>query len=273
MNTCEIALPVRPGEHACCRFARPEDRERLTIAFVRAGLARGHKVIYLHDRDDRDSFAERLLAADARVAPALADGQLELRSTRPDDAFEPDRMLATMRVEHRRARAEGFAGLSIAGDVSVVCDEPGHDAVTHREEELDASWVLLCQYPNDRLPAARQSQLVAHHDVDVSPELAPIGREGVLSAARVRASQALRLSGELDFDGAPVLADVLAAYFHGPLRLDLADLTYVDVAGMRALRGRSGQTVAIAGASEAVTRLAELLAWDTDPDVELPAAA
>jgi hypothetical protein len=49
-------------------------------------------------------------------------------------------------------------------------------------------------------------------------------------------------------------------------------LTYVDVAGMRALRGRTGQPVAIDGASEPVMRLAELLAWDTDPDVDLRAA-
>jgi ABC-type transporter Mla MlaB component len=278
-NTPEIALPVRPGEHACCRFARPEDRERLTIAFVRAGLGRGHKVIYLHDRVDPDGFVERLLTADARVAPALASGQLELRPARPaylpDGGFDPDRLATTLRVEHQRARAAGFAGISITGDVSVVCGEPGDDALTHYEEEFDgepfdASRLILCHYPNDRLPPAALSEVVGHHDVDVSPELAPIGREGALSAARVRATQALRLAGELDFDGAPAVDDVLAAHFHGPLRLDLADLTYADIAGMRALRGRTGQTVAIDGASDAVRRLAELLAWDTDPDVELP---
>ena len=117
------------------------------------------------------------------------------------------------------------------------------------------------------------TELAAHHDVDASPELAAIGRDGPVSAARVRGSQALRLAGELDFDGAPAVADVIAAHFHGPLRLDLADLSYIDVAGMRALRGRTGQQVTIAGASEAVRRVAELLAWDTDPDVQLPVAA
>ena len=106
-----------------------------------------------------------------------------------------------------------------------------------------------------------------------SPELAPIGREGGVSAARVRDSGSLRLAGELDFDGAPVVAEVLAAHFHGTLRLDLSDISYVDVAGMRALRGRIGQRLTIAGASESVARMAQLLAWDTDPDVDLPDAA
>jgi hypothetical protein len=47
MTTPQIAPPIRPGEHACCCFARPEDRERFTIAFGRAGLARDHKAVYL----------------------------------------------------------------------------------------------------------------------------------------------------------------------------------------------------------------------------------
>jgi hypothetical protein len=41
--------------------------------------------------------------------------------------------------------------------------------------------------------------------------------------------------------------------------------------GMRALRGGKGQSLTIHAASDAVRRLAELLAWDTDPDVEVPA--
>ena len=79
----------------------------------------------------------------------------------------------------------------------------------------------------------------------------------------------MRLAGELDFGCAAVLASVLDTHFHGPLSLDLDDLTYVDVTGMRALRGRKGQPLTIHAASDAVRRLAELLAWDTDPDVEV----
>jgi ABC-type transporter Mla MlaB component len=282
MNASEIALPIRPGEHACCRFARPEDHERLTIAFVRAGLKRRYKVIYMHAPDDSDAIIERLTAADPHVMPALDSGQLELEPARdqylPDGVFKPKRMVATLRSKHRLALAQGFAGVAITGDVSVVSGEPGADALARYEEEFDgqpfdASRVLLCHYPHGRPLPQEQDELACHHEIDASPELAPIGREGLVSAVRVRSSQALRLAGELNFDGAPAVSEVLAAHFHGPLRLDLADLTYVDVAGMRALRGRTGQSVSIDGASEPVRRLAELLAWDTDPDVEIAAAA
>ena len=46
--------------------------------------------------------------------------------------------------------------------------------------------------------------------------------------------------------------EVLDAHFEGPLRLDLADLSYVDVAGMRALRAHKGQRLTISPASDAV---------------------
>jgi anti-anti-sigma regulatory factor len=80
---------------------------------------------------------------------------------------------------------------------------------------------------------------------------------------------AVRLAGELDFGSAQTVWEVLDEHFGGPLRLDLADLSFVDVAGMRALRPRNGQRLTIAPASPAVRELLALLAWDTDPAIEL----
>jgi anti-anti-sigma regulatory factor len=76
------------------------------------------------------------------------------------------------------------------------------------------------------------------------------------------------LAGELDYDAVPILTDVLLARCRGSLALDLAALHFVDVAGMRGLRGRPGeQSIAIVAASEAVRRLSDLMGWDTDPGV------
>jgi ABC-type transporter Mla MlaB component len=278
MRAADIALPVRPGEHACCRFARPEDRERLTTAYVRAGLERGYKVLLLHHGAALEDSMARLAAADDEVAAAVETGRLEIRPARdaylPDGSFEGDRMLMTLDREHRRALGEGFAGLAVCGEVSVAYAEPGsHELVEYERDfdrrPFDASRLLLCLYPQDHLTPGQLSTVAMHHEIDASPELAPIGREGGLAAARVRSSHALRLAGQLDYEAAPAIGEVLAAHFPGPLRLDLADVSFVDVAGMRALRGRTGQTLTITGASDAVTRLAALLAWDSDPDVRL----
>ena len=209
----------------------------------------------------------------------MARGQFEVRHARdayiPDGCFEADRMLALLREEHDRARAEGYIGLSVTGEMpAAVCESPGGEQLGAYEariaSDVDApSYSVLCQYGHGGVGPAELSTVIEAHEVEASPELAAIGRDGDLAAARDRGRDALRLAGELDFGCAQTVSEVLDAHFHGPLRLDLADLSYVDVAGMRALRGRKGQRLTISPASDAVRRLLALLAWDTDPEIEL----
>jgi ABC-type transporter Mla MlaB component len=285
LGPVKVAVPFRPGEHACCHFTDADDRERLSLGFLRDGLRRGDKVLYLCDSDNLAVLVSRLTRRDPAFEPAIARGQIEIRPA-PDayiaeGEFEPERMLSLLRDEYGRALAEGHSGLSLIGEIPpALCDSPSCEqlyvyearlASDHRQQvELSASsYSILCQYDHGRCGPGILTEVVDAHQVHASPELATIGRKGVLAAARDRARDALRLAGELDFDCAQTVSDVLDAHFHGPLRLDLADLTYVDVAGMRALRGRKRQQVTITPASDVVRRLLELLAWDTDPAIEL----
>jgi anti-anti-sigma regulatory factor len=279
------AVTVRRGEHACCHFANADDRERLAVAFVRDGLRRGDKVVYFDDGDGESPLVSRLEGLDPGFGPAMARGQFEVRAGRdaymPDGRFEAERMLTMLHDENERARAEGYSGLSVTGEVpGALSEQPGREqlkvyearlAIDHQQQTQrePSSYSILCQYDHGRFGPAILSDLVEAHEIDASPELAAIGRDGDLAAARDRVSGALRLAGELDFGCAQTVSDVLDAHFHGPLRLDLADLSYVDVAGMRALRGRKGQRLTISPGSDAVRRLLALLAWDTDPGIEL----
>jgi ABC-type transporter Mla MlaB component len=274
-----LGVPVRPGEHACCHFAQADDRERLAVAFVRDGLHRGDKVVYLFDGDDAAALMARLKRLDPAFEPAMASGQFEIRRARdayiPDGCFEADRMLAMLREEHDRAHAEGYSGLSITGEMpDVISELPGGEQLRAYEarigDDIDApSYSVLSQYDHARFGPGLLSDVVEAHAIDASPELAAIGRDGELAAARDRDRDALRLAGELDFGCAQTVSEVLDANFEGALRLDLADLRYVDVAGMRALRAHKGRRLTISPASDAVRQLLALLAWDTDPDVEL----
>jgi anti-anti-sigma factor len=104
-------------------------------------------------------------------------------------------------------------------------------------------------------------------------ELAPIGRGGYLAAALVGTEPTLRLTGELDVETAATVAAVIDERCHGRICLDLSDLEFVDVAGLRALRGTQDRPIAIAAPSDAVRRLIGLLGWDADPDVSLQPVA
>jgi anti-anti-sigma factor len=104
--------------------------------------------------------------------------------------------------------------------------------------------------------------------------LEPIGRGGYLAAASVGHECMVRLTGELDVETAATVAGVIDERCDGPICLDLADLDFVDVAGLRALRGTKDRPIAIAGPSDAVLRLVTMLGWDSDPGVEIrPALA
>ncbi len=276
-GSAAFAVTVRPGEHVCCHFEHADDRERLAVAFVRDGLRRGDKVVYLFDGDDAAGLVSRLDRLDPDFAPAMARGQFEVRRARdayiPDGRFEADRILAALREEHHRAPAEGYNGLSVTGEMPIATPElPGGEQLGAYEARVGShvdGASVLCQYDHGRFGPGLMSDVIEAHEVEASPELAAIGRDGELAAARDRGNDALRLAGELDFGCAQTLSEVLDAHFHGPLRLDLADLSYVDVAGMRALRGRKGQRLIISPASDVVRRLLALLGWDTDPEIEL----
>jgi anti-anti-sigma regulatory factor len=281
LDSLAATSAIRPGEHACSRPAHVDDGERLAAAFVRNGLARSEKVLYLHDRAEEEEVLRPLRSRGAAVDAAMASGKLALR--RADDVylvdgtFEEERTLAMVRAEHAQALADGFAGLSVVVDMGwALCSGPGRvplAAYERRVGQLFEGPTLtgLCLYDHARFAVATLGDVADAHDVDVPPELATIGREGRIAAAVVQPGRVLRIAGDLDFECSQTLADVLDGHFHGPLRLDLAELTYVDVAGMRALRGRTGQELLIVAASATVRRLVPLLAWDSDPNIELAA--
>jgi ABC-type transporter Mla MlaB component len=261
---------IRPGEHACCRFGSARDRRRVVASVVGRVLRRGDRAVYLHDRVDAHELVSDLADAGEPVGTAVECGQLVVRSPRMhavEGTFDIDFLLGWCSDERDRSLADGYEGLTLIVEVGASIADA--QALEDFEQRLDAvaspATAILCIH--DPARAAPSSAVASWHDVDLAPELAPVGREGHLEAAHLR-SGALRLAGELDFDGAPIVTDVLCARCRGSLALDLADLHVVDVAGMRALRGRPGErSIAIVAASEAVRRLSDLMGWDTDPGV------
>jgi ABC-type transporter Mla MlaB component len=268
-----LATAVRAGEHACSRVALAQDRERLTSAFIASALARRHKVVYLRDRP---------LGGLCDVGEgALTSGQLVVLLAHevfaPDGAFDMDRMLAWAVQQRDAARAEGWEGLSLTGDMSTLHDTPGWERLAEYDRRLNESLgedcTMLCQYDHRHFSTDIHAEVALQHRVDISPELECIGRTGCLAAALVAPGRTLRIAGELDFDCAAAVGDTIDAHFHGRLKLDLADVRFLDVAGLRALRGRTRQAITIVDASPPVLRLLALMGWDTDPAIEIVAGA
>ena len=82
----------------------------------------------------------------------------------------------------------------------------------------------------------------------------------------------LRLAGELDAEAAATVAAAIDERDDQPVCLDLAAIEFVDVAGLRALRGTEAHPITIAAPSDAVLRLSVCSAGTADQDVELQPA-
>ena len=155
--------------------------------------------------------AVRALARlDETVTDALARGQMEVKPAvgtyLRDGAFDPERMLDCLRDEHARALGEGYAGLSLTGDMSWAFSEPvAAKALGDYEARLnglmpDAKPMVLCLYDHSAGRLGSVSRLLlSTHDIDFPPELAPLASQDQLAAARVMPGGTLRLAGELDF--------------------------------------------------------------------------
>jgi anti-anti-sigma regulatory factor len=269
-----LATAVRAGEHACSRSATSDDRDRLRSAFIADGLARRDKVVYVRDGACAAAGADGFGAARRERQLTVLDANDICAS---DGAFDPERMLGWAGDQRALALTEGWDGMRVTVDMSALRGAPGPEHLVEYEVRLNerlgaGSVALLCQYDLRCFPPGSFAGGDRRHLVDISPELAAIGRTGCLAAALVEPSETLRLVGELDFRSAPSVREILHAHFHGPLRLDLGGLRHVDVSGMRALRGRKGQPLIITRASPMTLRLLELLGWDTDPAIELVAS-
>lgn len=280
MTNPSTASAVRPGEHACARLGRAEDHQVLSVAFIRHGLDAGHRVVCLGEHGDGAPMVDALRAADRRGDEALASGQLMLcDADKPDvtdGTFAADRVIGLIREAHAAALRDGYAALSITGDMGwVLADPPSPDALVLYEQRLNDeardTLLMLCRYDQGLVALSSAGDIAAQHSIDIGPELVALTRTGNLAGAWTGRGDGaeLRLAGELDYTGAEALTRVLAANLHGRVEVDLSDVEFIDVAGMRALRGRNGQRLRITAASPVVRRLVALLAWDTDPAVEL----
>ena len=103
---------LEPGDHLCCIYETEEEHRAVLTPFLRHGLERGEKVVYIVDARTAETIPSYLRDDGLDVEPYLARGQLVLLTR--DDAylregvFDPEGMIALLRAETERALAEGY---------------------------------------------------------------------------------------------------------------------------------------------------------------------
>jgi anti-anti-sigma factor len=164
----------------------------------------------------------------------------------------------------------------LAGIRAYLC-ELATEAGAVEPERFAAQWHILLkgaiiaahEGDLDAAMKARELGTLLLEREDLAPLEPPNAPCGYLETAVSRPEHVVRLTGELDVEAAATVAAVIDKRCGGPVCLDLAELEFVDVAGLRALRGTKEHPIAIAAPSDAVLRVIKLLGWDSDPGVEL----
>jgi len=168
---------LQAGDHLCCLYASEDEHRALLSPFMRQGLERHEKVLYIVDDHTAGQILAYLDADGVEVAPYLQRGQLTILSS--DKAymsagrFEPERMIALLRSETERAVAERYKALRVTGEMSwALKGLPGSDRMVEYEAKLNTFFpgspcLAICQYDRRRFDPRVLLEVLETHPLAV----------------------------------------------------------------------------------------------------------
>jgi anti-anti-sigma factor len=239
---------LRGGSHVCWVVNEDAWYGELAAACLADGHAVGQKTVVFGPQDSA-ALAELRAAAELAVDPHVAfhDGR----------SLEPETMFTAFREQTERARAEGYTGLRGVADMDwLLPARPTTDAIIAFEllldrvvGELDAT--VVCAYRRSSFDGGALAGALCVHPLragaDDEPQFSLVAGPG----------RSWRLAGEVDLAVAEAFAAALRATAHEPCVVDVTELDFIDVAGLRTIAetARASEVrVLLRGAGEAIRR-------------------
>jgi two-component system, chemotaxis family, sensor kinase Cph1 len=166
-------LVYQQGDHVCTLFTSREEQVNAAIDYIRGGLARGERCLYVCGEQTPDEFRAGLRHAGIDTDAEEKRGALILITKREGHlkggSFKASRMIDMLTRAVADALKAGFAGLCAAGDMTWLLDEaPGSHEIVEYEALLNHFYssnraLGLCQYNRNRLPAKVLDTCLATH--------------------------------------------------------------------------------------------------------------
>ena len=168
-------LVYQQGDHICTLYTSPEEQLKAAVEYIRAGLARGERCLYVCGEHSPRQMRAALRRAGIDVKALEARGALSL-VTKHDahlkgGRFGADRMISLLHQAVKDALDSGFSGLCAAGDMGWVLDQaPGTEELAEYESRLNDFYAKncalgLCQYSRKSLPHDFLDHCIATHKV------------------------------------------------------------------------------------------------------------
>jgi signal transduction histidine kinase len=162
-----------PHDHQSLIYEGPEDRLAVAVPFVRIGLDRGEKCIYIADDGAEAGLRDAMSAQGIDVERAIATGSLVLATK--DSAFlkhgsfDPEWMPAFWRETTAEALRQGFSALRATGETEfLLSGAPGLGRWMEYESRLtevlaDLNCFALCQYNRQILSPEQILDIIRTH--------------------------------------------------------------------------------------------------------------
>jgi hypothetical protein len=163
---------LQPGDHLCFPYDDEDEKRSTLLSFVREGLARGERCLFIGTPAEQTDLLAALDAAGVAAEAELARGALVVATHRETylrtGLFDADDTLALIDGLIDRALADGFAGLRATGGTSSpVPDDVWAEVVRYeaRVNELVARrpFVGLCRYHGAHVSPARVQDVLRTH--------------------------------------------------------------------------------------------------------------
>jgi len=167
---------LKPRGHRCLIYETEEQWCSATVTFVRTGLGRGEKCVYVTDTHTARKVRTRLGEQGVDVPTAEASGQLaishETETFTRDGVFDPGRMIAFLVAEAEKTIAEGYPALCVTGEMSwVLRGYAGSEKLVEFEAKLNRDFfpryacTALCQYDRRRFNLPLLLDVISTHPI------------------------------------------------------------------------------------------------------------
>lgn len=175
-----MTTPVLPsiarmhaGDHYCGIYRTDEDHRRIVIDFVRDGITRGEKMVYLVNIHTAAHLQNMLREAGIDVEPLLASGQLSILAAKDaylkDGEFVPEKMIQLLKEMTDAALADGYPALRATGEMTwALAGEPGSERLVEYEALLNnffpgSGCIAFCQYDRRRFDSEMLTDILHTH--------------------------------------------------------------------------------------------------------------
>ena len=182
MSVLPAIAHMQPGDHYCGIYRSDEDHRAIIVDFVRDGVLRNEKMVYVVNLQTSEQLRATLEQAGIGVADLIDRGQLVIMTAREaylrDGQFVPNKMIELLREETDKALAEGYTALRATGEMTwALAGEPGSERLVEYEAQLNhffpsSKCYAVCQYDRRRFDAEMLLDILYTH-----PKVL-FGREG-----------------------------------------------------------------------------------------------